>query len=284
LLKRIIGEDITLETHHAPSLSTVRADAGQMEQVVVNLAVNARDAMPGGGRLVIETSEVEIDEDYCRHQPDAKPGAYVTLAVSDTGPGLTDEARAHVFEPFFTTKPSGTGLGLAMVYGAVRQNGGFVSFYSEVGHGTTFRVCLPAVGATEDAIPARTPAESPGGDETILLVEDDPLVRELACRVLEQLGYHVLAHGDGEAALQAAGQYDGRIHALVTDVVMPRMNGAQLSARLVATRPDVRTLFASGYTDNTIVQHGLVEPGVHFIAKPYTPQALAAKGREVLDA
>jgi two-component system cell cycle sensor histidine kinase/response regulator CckA len=284
MLRRIIGEDITLVTNPSATLSSVRADAGQMEQAIVNLVVNGRDAMPDGGRLVIETADVEIDAEYCRRNSQARPGRYVRLSVSDTGTGISEEARDHVFEPFFTTKSKGTGLGLAMVYGAVNQNGGFVDFSSEFGHGATFRIHLPALSEAAEPAVVRARTEAPEGKETILLVEDDALVRELARRILTRLGYMVLAHENGVKAIQAAERHEGPIHLLVTDVIMPGMNGRELAVHLVARRPSIRTLFSSGYTDDIVVHHGLVDAGLQFLGKPYTPQALAAKVRAVLDA
>jgi two-component system, cell cycle sensor histidine kinase and response regulator CckA len=283
MLRRIIGEDVALETRLRESVSRIRADAGQIEQVVVNLAVNARDAMADGGHLVLETSEVDLDEETCRRTPGAKPGRYVVLAVSDTGLGMDEETRAHVFEPFFTTKRLGTGLGLATVYGAVSQNGGFVGVESRLGHGTTFRIYLPAV---PDICDVPVQAAQPGlslGTETILLVEDDALVRELARRALAGHGFRVLACGSGAEALSLAAQHQGPLDLLLTDVVMPGMNGRDLAVRLAATRPGLRTLFTSGYTDHGIVHQGLLEPGLHFLPKPYTPQTLAEKVRAVLD-
>jgi two-component system cell cycle sensor histidine kinase/response regulator CckA len=227
---------------------------------------------------------VEIDAEYCRRNSQARPGRYVRLSVSDTGTGISEEARDHVFEPFFTTKSKGTGLGLAMVYGAVNQNGGFVDFSSEFGHGATFRIHLPALSEAAEPAVVRARTEAPEGKETILLVEDDALVRELARRILTRLGYMVLAHENGVKAIQAAERHEGPIHLLVTDVIMPGMNGRELAVHLVARRPSIRTLFSSGYTDDIVVHHGLVDAGLQFLGKPYTPQALAAKVRAVLDA
>ena len=284
MLRRIIGEDVTLETRPAPALGSVRADAGQIEQVIVNLSLNARDAMPAGGRVVIETADVEVGEEMCRSNPGARPGRFVRLAISDTGGGMTDDEKAKAFEPFFTTKPKGTGLGLAMVYGAVSQHGGFVGLKSEVGRGTTVEVFLPATPAEADVTSDRGAVESAAGAETILLVEDEPLVRDLTERALSRLGYRVLAYSDGAAALAAAESFRGPIHLLLTDVVMPGMNGRELAARMAEVRPEVRTLFASGHTSDVMLRHGLLESGLQFIAKPYTPHTLAAKVRAVLDA
>ncbi len=284
MLRRIIGEDVTLDARTAPGLSCVHADTSQLEQVIVNLSVNARDAMPGGGRLVIETSEVVVGDEMCRTTPAARPGRFVRLAVTDTGAGMTDEEKAKAFEPFFTTKAKGTGLGLPMVYGAVSQHNGFVVLTSEVGRGTTVEVFLPATPDAEDERPSFDTAGSATGAETIFLVEDEPLVRELTERALSRLGYRVLAFSDGAAALAAAESLTGAIHLLLTDVVMPGMDGRELASRLAEIRPEARTLFASGHTADVVLRHGLLESGLHFIAKPYTPHTLAAKVRAVLDA
>ncbi len=283
MLRRVIGEDVTLEARLTPALSSVRADAGQLEQVIVNLSVNAREAMPAGGRVVIETSDAEFDEETCRGNPEARPGRYVRLAISDTGAGMTADEKAKAFEPFFTTKPRGTGLGLAMVYGAVSQHGGFVCLSSQVGLGTTVEVFLPATAATADATSPGDSVEPATGAETILLVEDEPMVRDLTERALSRLGYRVLAYADGAVALAAAESFHGPIHLLLTDVVMPGMNGRELAARMAEVRPEARTLFTSGHTSDVMLRHGLLEAGLHFIAKPYTPHTLAAKVRAVLD-
>jgi two-component system cell cycle sensor histidine kinase/response regulator CckA len=283
MLRRIIGEDVFLETRTAAGLSNVRVDPAQVEQIVVNLAVNARDAMPEGGHLRLETDEAEIDEDYCLRWPDARPGRYVRLVVSDTGSGMTDEVKARAFEPFFTTKGKGTGLGLSTVYGAVTQNGGFVDLYSEVGRGTAIKIYLPAVTAPVETPVPDTPHPTPGGKETILLVEDEDLVRELAERMLIRLGYTVFSHASGASAIAAAERYRGTIHLLVTDVVMPGMNGRELASRLEAQRPGIKVLYSSGYTNDIIVRHGLVEEGLAFISKPYTTRMLGEKIRSVLD-
>ncbi len=284
MLRRIIGEDVALETHAEADLSSVRADAGQLEQVIVNLSVNARDAMPGGGRLVIQAADVDVGDEMCGVNPAARPGRHVRISFSDTGTGMSQDALAHAFEPFFTTKATGTGLGLAMVYGAVSQNNGFVKLTSELGRGTTVEVFLPAVSSPEAASPADGTDASGAGAETILLVEDEPLVRELTERALKRHGYRVLACSDGASALAAAGSFQGQIHLLLTDVVMPEMNGRELAARMAGIRPEIRTLFTSGHPSDVMARHGLLEPGLHFIAKPYTPHTLATKVRAVLDA
>ncbi len=284
MLRRIIGEDVALEMHRAAELSRVRADAGQLEQVIVNLSVNARDAMPDGGRLVIEAADVEVGDEICGVNPAARPGRFVRLSFSDTGAGMSEDALAHAFEPFFTTKATGTGLGLAMVYGAVSQNGGFVNLTSEAGRGTTVDVFLPAASGSEAASRAYEAAAPGTGAETILLVEDDRTVRELTERALKRHGYRVLACSDGAAALAAAESFQDPIHLLLTDVVMPEMNGRELAVRMALIRPDTRTLFTSGHPSDAMSRHDLLEPGLHFIAKPYTPHTLAAKVRAVLDA
>jgi len=286
MLHRLIGEDVKLELALAPALRAVRADPGQIEQVILNLAVNARDAMPRGGRLTIETADVDLDEAYAREHAGAAPGPYVMLAVSDTGIGMDAETRSHIFEPFFTTKEQGkgTGLGLATVYGIVKQSGGYVWVYSEPGRGATFKIYLPRVEAPADAVAAVTP-EPPvaGGRETVLLAEDDPSVRAIVADVLTQKGYRVLRANDGQAALEMARAQAGAIHLLVTDIVMPGMTGRELAEALRAERPGVRVLYMSGYTDDAVVRHGVLEEGVPYLQKPFAPRTLASKVREVLD-
>ncbi len=286
MLGRIIGEDISLTTSLAPDLGAVRVDPGQFEQVLVNLAVNARDAMPGGGSLVLETGNVELDAEYVRLHPTVIQGRYVQLAVSDTGAGMDDHVKQRLFEPFFTTKPKGrgTGLGLATIFGIVKQAGGSIEVYSEVGKGSTFRIYLPRV----DAVPGRftrsvTPEAAPEGCETVLLVEDDAGVRNLTQVMLRRLGYAVKVAENGQRALELAASCSETIHLLITDVIMPGMNGRELSTRLTSTRPELRVLFTSGYTDNVIVHHGVVDEHAHFISKPYSLQGLGAKIREVLE-
>jgi PAS domain S-box-containing protein len=286
MLRRLIGEDVQLVTALAPGLGLVKADPSQIEQVLMNLAVNARDAMPWGGKLVIETANVQLDEAYAAAHAEVRPGRYVLLAVSDTGEGMDEETRHHIFEPFFTTKESGkgTGLGLATVYGILRQSGGSVSVYSEPGRGTTFKVYLPRVEEAGPAPPARPGiADLPLGNETLLLVEDEDAVRALARTVLQTAGYHVLEARQGSEALALGEQHAGRIDLLVTDVVMPQMSGRDLADRLAALQPDFRVLYLSGYPVNAIAQHGVLEPGTAFLQKPFTPGQLARKVREVLD-
>ncbi|MBI3967767.1 MAG: PAS domain S-box protein [Chloroflexi bacterium] len=286
LLRRIIGEDVQLLTVLGEDVQRIRADGGQLEQVIMNLAVNARDAMPQGGALNVETATVELDAAALRGR-DLQPGAYVMLAVSDTGTGMDAATKARIFEPFFTTKEKGkgTGLGLAMVYGIVEASGGHIDVFSELGLGTTFKLFLPAVPLSE--VPAETSEELgdvPRGSETVLLVEDEPVVRNLAAETLVGLGYEVLIAPDGDAALHLAGDHAGRIHLVLTDVVMPGTNGRALADRLASHLPDLRVLYMSGYTDESIARHGIVEPGLSFLQKPFTAERLARKVREVLDA
>jgi len=284
MLRRLIGEDIQIVTSTAPGLGRVKADPSQMEQVILNLAVNARDAMPEGGKLTIETRNVELDGQYALGQTHAPPGSYVVLAVSDTGMGMDSGTLARVFEPFFTTKPQGqgTGLGLAMVYGIVQQSGGHVWVYSEPGHGTTFKIYLPRIPGDKSAVGAREePAARPGA-ETVLLVEDEEMVRRLVRSVLELKGYTVLEASGGEEALKIAREHDGLIELLVTDVVMPGMSGRQVAERLRPLRPETRVLFMSGYTDDVVVRHGILDQEAAFIEKPFTPVGFAQKVREVL--
>jgi signal transduction histidine kinase/CheY-like chemotaxis protein len=286
LLARVLGEDVDLQVELAPDLWAIRCDPAQLEQVVLNLAVNARDAMPRGGKLTIETANVVLDEGYARERSQVVPGPHVMIAVSDSGEGMTDEARAHVFEPFFTTKPpgQGTGLGLATVYGIVRQSGGHVWVYSERGRGTTFKLYFPRTDGTPErrAEPPRA-AVQPGGEETVLVVEDDAAVREVTVRALRAGGYRVLEAPGGDAALALAATARPPVRLLVTDVVMPGMSGRQVAEALQARVPGLRVLFVSGYTQNTIVHHGVLDSGIEFLSKPFTPAALLARVRQVLD-
>jgi two-component system cell cycle sensor histidine kinase/response regulator CckA len=288
LLGRILGEDIELVQVLAPDLGVVQADPGQIDQVLMNLAVNARDAMPAGGKLMIATSNVEVGEGDSACQIALNPGSYVQLMVSDTGCGMSEQTRARIFEPFFTTKDKskGTGLGLSTVYGIVTQTGGNVSVCSEPGHGTTFKVYLPRDRSAVIA-PVTTQPSSPGrttGTETILAVEDEEALRRIVKRILETAGYTVLTAEDGEDALLTAARHVGPIHLLLTDVVMPRMSGRALAQALCATRPTLEVLYMSGYTNDAIVQRGVLEPGTNFLGKPFTTAALAQRVRAVLDA
>jgi PAS domain S-box-containing protein len=288
MLQRVIGEDVNFATVLASDLAAVKADVGQLEQVLMNLAVNARDAMPVGGKLTIETTNVELDTDYTRMHHASAAGHFVMLAVTDTGTGMDEATQAKIFEPFFTTKGQGkgTGLGLATVYGIVKQSGGFIWVYSEVGHGTSFKIYLPRVAEAADTLRAGAPAAPavPRGSETVLVVEDAPAVRAVARHVLERQGYTVLEAAGGDAALQLAAAHAGPIHLLLTDVVMPGLSGRQVAEKLAIRRPEMRVLYASGYTDDSIVRHGILEEGIAYLQKPFTPESLARKVRAVLDA
>ncbi len=286
MLRRLLGEDVKLATVLAPTLGPVRADAGQLEQVIMNLAVNARDAMPTGGKLTIETADIEFDGGYAAEHYPAPAGKYAMVAVSDTGTGMDPETQAHLFEPFFTTKEKGkgTGLGLATVYGIVKQSGGFIWVYSELGVGTTFKIYLPRVEAAVDPASGRAPpAPVARGSETVLVAEDEAPVRAVARHALERYGYRVLEAASAEAALDVAQRYSGPIHVLLTDVIMPGLSGRDLATRLAALRPETRVIYMSGYTDDAITRHGVLEPGFVFVQKPFTPDALARTVRDVLD-
>ncbi len=285
LLRRLIPADVHIATALNAHPAAVRIDPVQAEQVLINLAVNARDAMPGGGWLTVETANRTLAPDDPTGHPDLPAGRYVRVSVTDTGHGMTDEVKGRIFEPFFTTKEQGkgTGLGLATVYGIVRQAGGQVTVYSEVGVGTTFHLLFPLVGAATEA--AAAAAERPsGGTETVLLVEDEAGVRDITRRILEMFGYTVLAAENGTAALRLLGEHHGPIHLLLTDVVMPEMNGRQLVAAVRGVSPHLRVLYMSGYTDDAVVRNGILTAADHFLQKPFTPLALAAKVRAVLDA
>ena len=286
LLRRTLGEHIEVRYVETAGLWPAMADPAQLESAVLNLALNARDAMPGGGRLTIELGNRTLDEAYARDHAEVVPGDYAMLAVSDTGHGMTPEVVARVFEPFFTTKPDGkgTGLGLAMVFGFVKQSGGHVKIYSEPGEGTTVKLYLPrAVGAAAAARRTGAPVELPRGSATVLVVEDEPAVREIACAILSDLGYRVLEAADGDEALRVFGANVAAIDLLLTDVVLPgRVRGRELSVRVRAIRPNVRVLFMSGYTENSIVHHGRLDDGVQLIGKPFKREELARKVAEVL--
>lgn len=286
LLRRLIGEDIQLSIATDPHLGTVRADAGQIEQIVMNLAVNARDAMPRGGQLTIRTANVELGEADLRHESDSQTGAHVMLEVSDTGCGMDAATRARIFEPFFTTKDpgKGTGLGLATVYGIVKQSGGSTSVQSEPEHGATFRICLPRVEAAPQPLRAvKLFGETPRGSETVLLVEDAEPFREVTRQFLQQGGYRVLAAENGLEALAVSEKHAGPLHLLLTDVVMPGLSGPQLARELRIARPDLPVLYMSGYTDEALGPHGVLEEGIALLEKPFTRGSLLRKLREVLD-
>jgi two-component system cell cycle sensor histidine kinase/response regulator CckA len=288
LLQRVIGEDIELDFQTDAKISSVKADPGQLEQVVVNLAANARDAMPGGGRLTIATANVDLDEAYADRRVVVRPGRYVQLVVSDTGCGMDRDTQSHIFEPFFTTKEQGkgTGLGLATVYGIVKQSGGYIWVYSEPGHGTAFKIYLPMVeAAAESPRHVEPSAELPRGSETILVVEDDASLREVTCEFLRGSGYTVIPAESSEEALHITESHSGPIDFLLTDVIMPKMNGRELASRLTKARPEMKVLYVSGYTDGIVRDgvHGALEDGLAFLQKPYTRRALVRKIREILD-
>jgi two-component system cell cycle sensor histidine kinase/response regulator CckA len=287
MLRRLIGEQVELTSHTAPGLGGVKVDPSQLEQVIVNLAVNARDAMPDGGKLTIELSNFEFDAPYVAAHAAAVPGPYVLLVVSDTGVGMDVETRVRVFEPFFTTKEpgKGTGMGLATVYGIIKQSGGFIYVYSEPGQGTTFRIYLPRVAEERPAAVAETPAARPSssGTETILLVEDEPAVRDFARRTLEEQGYIVLQAASGADALSIIASHAGPIALLVTDVVMPGLQGYQVAEQLAAARPELRVLYVSGFTENSMIHRGVPDHGGAFLAKPFSSDGLGEAVRRVLD-
>jgi signal transduction histidine kinase len=286
MLARIVGDDIELVSTMRRGLGRVLADPSSVEQIIMNLVVNARDAMPTGGKLTIETANVDLDVAYAREHLGATAGPHVMLAVSDTGVGMTEEVRGRIFEPFFTTKErgKGTGLGLSTVFGIAQQSGGSVWVYSEVDVGTTFKVYLPRVDAEQ--VPELMPAAPPSlrGAETILLVEDQDQVRAVASEILERQGYRVLVARNGADAIALSGQHGGIIDLLLTDVVMPQMSGATLARRIVELRPAIKVLCMSGYTDDTVVRHGVLDNELAFLQKPFTPESLTRKIRGLLDA
>jgi two-component system cell cycle sensor histidine kinase/response regulator CckA len=285
LLHRLIGEHIELQTQFALDVGSVRADPGQLEQVIVNLAVNARDAMPTGGRLLIETANVELHESYTKSHPEVTPGLYVMIAVSDTGTGMDRETAQRIFEPFFTTKEvgKGTGLGLSTAYGVMRQSGGHILVYSEKGQGTSVKLYLPRVFAIPETMPAALRDPDIHGTETVLVVEDDDAVRSLCRRTLERSGYHVLQAESGEQAIVLCSAHAGPIHVVLTDVIMSRMTGRDLADALAERRPEARVVFMSGYTTDAVLRHGVIADRTNYLEKPFTPAALLWKVRDVLD-
>jgi PAS domain S-box-containing protein len=286
MLERLIGANITVTTALAPDLCEIQADLGQLTQVIVNLVINARDAMPEGGSIVIETANVDLDADYAGKHINVEPGRYAMLAISDNGVGMDEPTRTRVFEPFFTTKPAGrgTGLGLATVYGIVKQSGGNIWVYSEPGKGSTFKVYLPQTAATAEAAQSASDQREPhAGSETILLVEDEPSVRALARQILETCGYEVIEASDGTDALKRFCNECPKIDLVVTDLVMPGIGGRELSELIRERFPQMKVLFTSGYTDDAVLRHGIVGEGQNFLQKPFTFDALARKVRGVLD-
>ena len=286
MLRRLIGEDIEFCTLLDSAAGHIKADPGQIEQVIMNLAVNARDAMPQGGKLTITTANKTLDKGQLKNFPDLCAGDYVAIEIADTGTGMSEEVKEHMFEPFFTTKPpgKGTGLGLATCFGIVKQNSGLIHVQSELGKGTTFKIYFPRVQAALEPPPVRTmPTEAEGGSETVLLVEDEPLVRELAVVTLREKGYTVLEAANGEEGLRVARQHDGKIDLVLTDVVMPVMGGKEMSDALRSFHPDTKVLFTSGYTKDALGNDGVLRPGIVFLQKPYLTATLARKVREVLD-
>lgn len=286
MLKRLIGEDIDMIFIPAKDLNKIWADQGQIEQVVMNIVVNARDAMPNGGKITVETANVELDEIYARTHDNVQKGPHAVLSISDTGIGMDEKTRSHIFEPFFTTKEvgKGTGLGLATVYGIVKQSGGNIWVYSEPGKGTTFKIYFPQISQDQEkSIRPEISNESLDGNETILLVEDESSLRDLAFAILVRRGYTVLEASNGEEAISAARKYHGTIHLMLTDVIMPLMNGRELADKLKPERPDMKIMYMSGYTDEAIIRHGVLDSMNAFIQKPFTPISLSKKVREILD-
>jgi CheY-like chemotaxis protein len=285
MLQRLIGEDVELTTVLDPTINSVKIDPALFGQVLMNLVVNARDAMPTGGHLTIETFNLNVERDCAATHPQIQTGQYVVLAASDTGLGMTTEASARIFEPFFTTKEvgKGTGLGLAVVHGIVKQSNGHIDVYSELGIGTSFKIYLPAVEEHVSALKGLDEDKWIDGAETILLVEDEKAVRGMALQAIKSRGYKVLTASDGRDAMRVAEEYRGTIDLLITDVVMPRMGGRELAEALLPVLPKMRVLFTSGYTDDAVVRHGILQKEVSFLQKPYTPISLTRKVRAVLD-
>jgi hypothetical protein len=285
MLQRMIGEDVSLVFHPSPSLGSVTADLGQMEQVLMNLAVNARDAMPHGGTITIETADAYLEEDHAQHQPTVHAGHYVMLSMSDSGTGMDEKTVAQIFEPFFTTKGvgKGTGLGLSMVYGVVKQSNGYIWVNSRPGEGSTFRIYFPRVDQAPDPMMIDNSDIAIGrGSETVLVLEDDESLRTLVVDILEESGYKVLEAANVQAALEIA-RGQGKIHALLTDVIMPNMSGGELAARLIAMRPGLKLLYMSGYSGDLIASHGVLEEETALLEKPFTKHGLLTKLRSVLD-
>ena len=284
MLRRLIGEDVELQFGLSADAGNIKADPGHVEQAIVNLAVNARDAMPLGGRLGIETANVHLDENYARTHMGVTPGEFVMIAVSDNGTGMDAETRRRIFEPFFTTKEKGkgTGLGLATVYGIIKQAGGDIWVYSEPGRGTTFKLYFPRVSEAAAEAAATEAAADGGATETILVVEDEKAVRDLTVRMLERLGYRILTAASGAEAIEISRGFAGTIHLLLTDVVMPNMSGRQLADQLALSRPDMKVLYLSGYTENTVLHHGVLDAGVEFLPKPFSREVLGRKLRDIL--
>jgi two-component system, cell cycle sensor histidine kinase and response regulator CckA len=285
MLRRLIGETIELVVLQESALGRVQADSGQIEQIIMNLVVNARDALPSGGKITIETANMDLDKAYAADHPSTIPGPHVMISVSDTGCGMDAMTQTRIFEPFFTTKEfgRGTGLGLSTVYGIVKQSGGSVWVYSEVGVGTTFKIYFPRVDAVLDVLPASEQvARVEEGSRTILIVEDEASLLDVTQRSLQDAGYAVLGAKSPADAVLIAASHSGPIHLMVTDVVMPGMSGPELVKQLSAIRPEMKVLYVSGYTDDTIVRHGVLEPGLAFLQKPFSPKTLTCKVRDVL--
>ena len=285
MLRRLIGEDIDLRLVMGPELGRVNADPGQLEQVIMNLAVNSRDAMPKGGTLTIETANSELNAGYVKSHIAVRPGPYVLLAVSDTGIGMDEETRAHLFEPFYTTKTEGrgTGLGLSIVFGIVKQSGGNIEVYSEPGQGTSVKIYLPRVEQVAPDEEEGFHQAMPRGTETVLLVEDEDMLRRLVRETLEREGYTVLDAATPAEAQRICQAFKGPIHLMVTDVIMPKLNGRELAERVARVHPEMRVLYMSGYTDNAVVAYGVLQGAMPFLQKPFTPSALTRKVREMLD-